>query len=212
MVANHVDHALGRVTALSDGIFAVAITLLVLSISVPDLGNSQTDANLQAHLREAIPSIFGFVISFAVVGIFWLSHHRLFQVVREYDRPTLYANLLFLMTICFIPFPAGVLARYGELTTAVIFYAASTAFVGFTLALLWWVAIIRSAHRKAQRRMGRYFGLRAAGTSIIFLISIAVALINVDAARFVWLAIPAVLVIVSRIYGSEVRDEIRPSI
>lgn len=92
------EYALERVIALSDGIFAVAITLLVLSISVPDLGNSQTDANLQDHLLGAIPSIIGFVISFAVVGIFWLSHHRLFQVVREYDRPTLYANLLFLMT------------------------------------------------------------------------------------------------------------------
>src|SRR5215831_15450215 len=97
------ESALGRLIAFSDGIFAVAITLLVLSIVIPDLGNAPTDANLQSHLLDAIPSVISFVISFVVVGVFWVSHHRLFQFVRQYDRATLYTNLVFLMTICFVP-------------------------------------------------------------------------------------------------------------
>ncbi len=142
------DSALGRLIAFSDGIFAVAITLLVLAIALPDLGNQQTDPNLQSHLLAAIPSVISFVISFLVVGIFWLSHHRLFQLIEDYGRPTLYANLFFLMTICFIPFPTGIVTHYGQLTTALVFYAASMALAGLSLALLWWVAVIRPAKRQ----------------------------------------------------------------
>src|SRR5438128_8436040 len=180
----HVESTLGRLIAFSDGIFAVAITLLVLSIPVPDLGSNQTDANLQSHLHDAIPSIFSFVISFVVVGIFWLSHHRLFQLIREYDRPTLYTNLFFLMTICFVPFPTAILTRYGQLTTAVIFYAVSMALGGLTLGLLWWLAVIRPANRNPQRRTGIYFALRAVGMALVFLASVPVALVNLDAARY----------------------------
>ncbi len=211
-MGTQMESALGRLIAFSDGIFAVAITLLVLSIAVPDLGGNQTDANLQARLLDAIPSVISFVVSFLVVGIFWLSHHRLFQVVREYDRPTLYANLIFLMTVCFVPFPTGVLTRYGQLPTAVAFYAATMALGGFMLALLWWVAVIRHARRKPQRRIGRYFGLRAAGMSTIFLVSVPVAAKSVDAARYLWFAIPLLFVLLGRIYGGDVSDEARPSI
>lgn len=206
MAAEQVDAGLERITAFSDGIFAVAITLLVLSISVPDLGGAETDANLQARLVDTVPSIIGFVVSFVVVGVFWLSHHRLFQIVHEYDRFTLYANLVFLMTICFVPFPTGVVARYGQLPTAVNFYAASMAFAGLMLALLWWVATIRPAHSAAQRRMGRFFAVRAILTSAIFLISIPIALVNVDVARFFWLMIVPEFVIFGRLYRHEVRE------
>ena len=201
MAVNRLESGIERITAFSDGIFAVAITLLVLSISVPDLGSSPTDANLQARLNDAVPAIVGFVISFAVVGVFWVSHHRLFQIAREIDRPSLYVNLLFLMTICFVPFPTGVLARYGQLATAFIFYAASIAFTGSMLAVLWWVVIVRPAHLKARRRLGRYFALRAAGTSLIFLISIPIALLNVDVARWAWLALPVFFIVFGRIFG-----------
>lgn len=210
-MAGHSDYGLERITGFSDGIFAVAITLLVLSIAVPDLGNAPTDANLRGRLLETIPSIVGFVISFAVVGVFWLSHHRLFQVVREYDRATQYANLLFLLTICFVPFPTAVIAHYGQLATAVNFYAASMAFAGLTLALLWWVAAIRPAHRKAQRRTGDFFAIRAIGTAVIFLISIPIALINVSAARYAWLAIVPLFVIIGRLYRADGSEEARSS-
>jgi len=211
-VSAQAESALGRLIAFSDGIFAVAITLLVLSIAVPDLGNNQTDANLQGRLLDSIPSIFSFVISFVVVGIFWLSHHRLFQLIREYDRPTLYANLFFLMTICFVPFPTAILTRYGQLTTAVVFYAVSMAFGGLTLALLWWLAAIRPAHRKPQRRMGAYFALRAIGMALVFLVSVPVALASVTAARYAWLAIFPVYLVLGRIFARDIRGELRPGI
>lgn len=184
------------------------MTLLVLSIAVPDLGTAQTDANLQARLVETIPSILGFVISFVVVGVYWLSHRRLFQSAHDYDRATLYVNLLFLMTICFVPFPTGVLAHYPELTTAVVFYAASMAFAGVTLALLWWVADVRPAHAIGRRRVGRYYVVRALGTSLVFVISIPVALVSVSAARYAWLAIPVFFVIISRLFGRDVLREV----
>jgi uncharacterized membrane protein len=208
-VANQPGSALGRLIGFSDGIFAVAITLLVLSIPVPDLGQHPTDANLQTDLINSVPNLFGFVLSFLVVGVFWLSHHRLFQIVHGSDRLTQWVNLLFLMTICFVPFPTGVLAHYAQLATAVIFYAASMAFAGFMLALLWWVAMIRLAPSRATRRTGRLFSLRAAGMSGAFLVSIPVALSRPDIAPYIWLAIPVMFEIIGRIYRADVGDELR---
>ncbi len=206
------DAALAPLVAFSDGIFAVAITLLVLAIAVPDLGSQQTDANLQSHLADAIPSVISFVISFVVVGIFWLSHHRMFQLVESYDRPTLWANLFFLMTICFVPFPTAILTRYGQLSTAVVFYAASMAVGGLTLALLWWLAVIRRAHDRSHRRMALYFESRALGMSAVFLLSIPLALINVGYARYAWLAIVPLYALLGRFFGREVAADLRPSI
>jgi uncharacterized membrane protein len=206
------DSALGRLIAFSDGIFAVAITLLVLAIAVPDLGNDQTDANLQNHLLDAIPSVISFVISFLVVGIFWLSHHRMFQIIEDYGRPTLYANLFFLMTICFVPFPTGIVTHYGQLASAVVFYASSMALGGLSLALLWWVAVIRPATDRPHRRMGIYFGLRAVGMSTVFLASIPLAVVNVGYARFAWFAIVPLYVVLGRLFGREVLADLRPSI
>jgi uncharacterized membrane protein len=211
-MAAPVESALNRLIAFSDGIFAVAITLLVLDLAVPDLGSQQTDAALQSRLVAEIPSVFSFLLSFVVVGIYWLSHHRLFQIAHEYGRGTLYANLLFLMTICFVPFPTGVLARYGQLRTAVIFYAASMAVTGFTLALLWWLTAVRPARRKPQRRVATYFTLRATGMSLVFLASIPLAFVSADYGRLTWIAIFPLYVVLGRMFGSEVRGDLRPGI
>ncbi len=206
------DSALGGLIAFSDGIFAVAITLLVLAIAVPVLGNPPTDADLQSHLADAIPSIISFVVSFLVVGIFWLSHHRMFQIIEDYSRPTLYANLFLLMTICFIPFPTGIVTHYGQLATAVVFYAASMAVSGLSLALLWWVAVIRPAKAKSHRAMGQYFALRALGMSAVFLLSIPLALVNGGYARAAWFAIAPLYVVLGRLFGREVLTDLRPGI
>jgi uncharacterized membrane protein len=206
------DSALGRLIAFSDGIFAVAITILVLAIAVPDLGSHQTDANLQSHLAAAIPSVISFVVSFLVVGIFWLSHHRMFQLIEGHGRPTLYVNLFFLMTICFIPFPTGIVTHYGQLATAVVVYAASMALSGLTLALLWWVSVIRPAKEKSHRTTGIYFALRAAGMSAVFLLSIPIAIGNVGYARIAWFAIAPLYVVLGRLFGREVLSDLRPGI
>jgi len=207
-----VDLALARVVAFSDGIFAVAITILVLALAVPDLGSRPTEAALQARLASLLPSILSFVLSFTVVGLYWLSHHRLFQVVHHLDRKALYANLFFLLTICFIPFPTGVIGQYGQLPTAAILYAGSMAVSGLALAALWWLAAMRSARQKSEKAVAKYFALRALATSAVFVASTPLILLSPTWGELFWIAVIPAYLVLGRIYRRSLTAELRPGI
>ena len=97
-----------RIEAFSDGVFAIAITLLVLEIQVPDVhGGGLLDA-----LGDLWPSYAAYAVSFLTIGIIWVNHHTAFGLLARADRKLLFLNLALLMTVSFIPFPTSVLARY----------------------------------------------------------------------------------------------------
>src|SRR3989442_12748190 len=96
-----------RVEAFSDGVFAIAITLLILEIRVP-----HGDHDLWAGLRALWPSYIAFVMSFVVILIMWLNHHELLRMVRAVNYPFLFANGFLLLTVTFVPFPTAVVAAY----------------------------------------------------------------------------------------------------
>jgi uncharacterized membrane protein len=111
-----------RVEAFSDGVFAIAITLLILEIHAPDAGAA---AGLWAGLMALWPSYVAFLLSFFVVLIMWVNHHELMRLVRVVTYPLLFANGVLLLTVTFVPFPTAVLARYlatAEAKVAVAFY------------------------------------------------------------------------------------------
>ena len=121
----------GRVEAFSDGVFAIAITLLILEIRVPHV-----EHGLWAGLVALWPSYVAFLMSFAVILIEWVNHHELLRMVRRVNYPFLFANGLLLLTITFLPFPTAVLAAYlgtAEAQTAAAFYCATFVFN----ALVW---------------------------------------------------------------------------
>ena len=208
----HVDSALARVVGFSDGIFAVAITILVLAVAVPDLGSRPTDSALQQRLVALLPSILSFIISFTIVGLYWLSHHRLFQVVDHLDRKALYANLFFLLTICFIPFPAGVIGHYGQLRTAAIFYAGSMVISGLALAVLWWLAAMRPARHRSEKAVAKYFVLRALATSAVFVASTPVILLSPYWGEGFWIVVVPAYLVLGRIYRGSLTADLRPGI
>jgi uncharacterized membrane protein len=129
-----------RVETLSDGIFAIAITLLVLTIPQPE-----NYRDLGHELARRWPSMAAYVVSFAVIGIMWLNHHSIFQRFERVDRPLFYINLLLLATIVFIPYPTGVLGealRLGEgARVAAVAYSITMTINAYTWALLWLYAI-----------------------------------------------------------------------
>jgi len=125
-----------RVETFSDGVFAIAITLLVLTIAQP------IDYRDLAHqLVESWPSLAAYVVSFLVIGIMWVNHHAIFSHLREIDRGFFYWNLLLLMTIVFIPYPTEVFGealRRGEgAETAAIFYSVTMTVNALTWSGLW---------------------------------------------------------------------------
>src|SRR5665811_1327893 len=122
-----------RLVQFSDGVFTVALTLLVINIAVPTLPNGSTETALVAQLSSQVPNILAFVLTFWVVGAYWLTHHRHFLLIHRYDGPILLLNLLFLMTVCFIPWPSAVLGRYGNSFAVWALYALSMAAMGICL-------------------------------------------------------------------------------
>jgi uncharacterized membrane protein len=95
-----------RVLALSDGVFSIIITLLVLDVRVPELTQGQS---LNEALREVRPSFTAFVVSFIIAGMYWVGHRDLFAVIRRTDRGLVWLNILFLLPLCLLPFGAQLL-------------------------------------------------------------------------------------------------------
>lgn len=129
-----------RLEAFSDGVFAIAITLLVIAIEVPAGGD------LARELVRLWPSYLAYAISFLVIGAIWINHHGMFQHVVRTDNSFLVLNLLQLMAIAFIPFPTAVLARAlssgADERTAIAFYGATLFAVGIFVNLMWWYAAL----------------------------------------------------------------------
>ena len=111
---------LERMTFFSDAVFAIAITLLVIEIRLPH--HITSDAQLAQALLELTPSYIGFIISFFVIGRFWIGHHRAMGQLSSVDAGLIWRNLILLLTIAFMPFPTAVISEYTITRSAVGFY------------------------------------------------------------------------------------------
>lgn len=120
---------LERLTFFSDAVFAIAITLLVIEVRLPEL-HRVSEAGLQQALLDLIPKYIGFIVSFFVIGRFWLGHHRTFGMLRKADNRLIFANLLLLLGIAFMPFPTAVFSEYVGLTTSTALYTGWLIVVG----------------------------------------------------------------------------------
>lgn len=126
-----------RLEAFSDAVFAIAITLLILEIHVPEFEDGQS---LWHSLADLWPSYFGYAVSFLVIGIMWVNHHDVFHIVRRVDHWVLVSNLLLLCCVAFLPFPTAVLAAHigkPDESTAIVFYAATFVVTSIVFNLLW---------------------------------------------------------------------------
>jgi uncharacterized membrane protein len=131
---------LERLTFFSDAVFAIAITLLVIEVHVPEV-HPVSEAGLQHALLELIPKYIGFLVSFFVIGRFWLGHHRMFGMLRRTSNKLVFANLLLLLGIAFMPFPTAVFSEYAGLTTSTALYTGWLIVVGMFHARLVGIAV-----------------------------------------------------------------------
>ena len=189
-----------RVEAFSDGVFAVAITLLVLDLRVAGPGHGP----LTTQLANEWPSYSAYIVSFMVIGIIWVNHHTLLGRFATVDRTLLFLNLLLLMFVTFIPFPTALLAQYlraggRDSHVAAALYSVVVEGMGlsFTLMFAWGgrhPELLRERIDRAQYRASmRQFGLGA----IVYLFTIALSFVSAQAALATHFAI-AVFYIVDR--------------
>ena len=176
---------LGRLFAFTDGVFAIAITLLVLGLELP---RGLQPAQLGGALRDELPQLFAAALSFVLIGVFWIAHHRLFDYVERADVTTLRLNLALLAPVVLLPFATDVLAEYGDLGLATIGYALVVAAIALLQAVIWRHVVrrglVRSGLSPAFSRSVQVGQLQVAG---VFLGSAAVALLSPAAAKYCWL-------------------------
>ena len=192
---------LERILFFSDAVFAIAITLLVLTIEVPDIPPDLVSEELPGRLLDLWPKLFSYVISFLVILMFWTAHHSIFRPIKSYDRGLIWLNSLFLMFVAFLPFPTALLGAYGDQQLVVAIYAGSFAITRLLLTAVWWYAT--SGHRLVDDGLDldtiRAFRVRGLAIPLVLLISIVVSFFSVKAAVYSWLLLFGVDIVVLRI-------------
>jgi uncharacterized membrane protein len=186
-----------RVLAFSDGLFAIAMTLLVVGIGTPMLEDGDDAGELLSAYGDLHSEVISFFISFAVIGRYWVAHHQFFGLLRAMDYPLVWLNLLYLAFIAFLPFPTGVLGSYIENPISVATYGAAVAVVsGLEVVLFRHAYRAGLLAREMPAAVYRY-GVRASTLPVGFmLLSVPVAFLNTVAAIACWfLAVPVQVVL-----------------
>ena len=189
-----------RIVNLSDGVFAIAITLLVLDIRVPDIPDHMVASRLPGALLSLWPNYLGYFLSFVGISAFWLIHHSIFRSIRGYDRILLYLNFLFLMVVAFMPFPTSLLGEYGNHQLPVAIYAATLAVGRLLLTTIHWYSARndRLLDEPQDSATVRYFLIRGLTIPAIFLLSIVISFFSVSVAIWMWFVMLVVDALVTR--------------
>jgi uncharacterized membrane protein len=177
-----------RAEAFSDGVFAIAATLLVLELKIPHV----EPGGLSEALLERWPSYATYVVSFLTIGIIWVNHHAVMDRIKSVNRPLLFLNLVLLMAVAVIPFPTALLADYlragHDERLAAAVYGATMAVMGITFGLIWAYAVLSDdlLHQGIDRDRARRSLLIFAAGSPLYLLAIGVSLLSAEAALAIY--------------------------
>ena len=175
-----------RLMALTDGVFAIAITILVLDLRVPaDIAPRE----LSAHITDLVPEFISYAISFAVIAIYWQAQREVFDDIERNDAVLTWLTLVFLMAIAFLPFPTLLIGEFFTKQISVVFYAADAAVASLLLVGISWYA--RHGHRLVPEDVdderGRLRTAQGLAVPVVFLASIAVSFWSPRVALYSWL-------------------------
>jgi uncharacterized membrane protein len=179
-----------RFEAFSDGVFAIAITLLVLEIHLPD-ADALNDGQMRHYLIHLWPQLLTYVTSFATIGIIWLNHHSTFVHVQTLDRVTLALNLVLLLTVCFVPFPTALVAKYGPLPSSTALYGATLTAMGLSYGALWYYAIRQEYRRNPSTapRLNRITVLKGMAGTAAYFVGTLIAFVAPRVSAFLFVAV-----------------------
>jgi uncharacterized membrane protein len=181
-----------RIEAFSDGVFAIVITLLIFNVQVPQHVPSDQLINALAALW---PNLLGWLISFVVVGVYWVGHHNAFHHIVHSDRTLLWLNNLFLLCVAFIPFSTGLLGEYITERIALIVYGAALICTGFSLGLVWRYASRHLLAPDTPPGVVHYAHRLILTPPILYAIGIALSFVSEVATLIVYAIIPLLYVL-----------------
>jgi len=176
-----------RVAFFSDAVFAIAMTLLVVGIGIPEVAESGLDEALESKR----PEIVSFFLSFVVIGNYWLAHHRFFANLARVSHPLMLVNLVYLAAIAFTPFPTALAGRYTDRPVSIVMYAITLGVASGLEAVMFVIADRDDLLvRRPSRALMRYSVLAAVVPVVVFVGSIPLALlISTEVALWSWVLI-----------------------
>jgi uncharacterized membrane protein len=196
------DIKIEHVISFSDAVIAFAITLMAISIDIPDLPLDLNQSQLLGRLNDMYPQFEDYVISFAVIAIFWISYHQIFNHIKGSHISIVYLNLLFLLLIILLSLTTSLIINYSSYQIPYIIYWIVVIMTSSLLVAIWWYAT--KGHRLVDKDMhplfikGTFFGL--VSVPIIFSVSIIISFVNLDIAQYSWLSIIPVNIWIRRKY------------
>jgi uncharacterized membrane protein len=195
------EFQLERLILFSDAVFAIAITLLVIEIKVPEIhGEELSEIALGRELLHLIPKLVGFIISFLIIGQYWTVHHRLFGYVINYNSKLIWLNIFFLMAIVIMPFTTALYSDYAlkKVVSPVFIYTFNLLFLGLMNILLWRYVSnpVHQLTENLSKQVAKNFITRTTVVMVMFILFALVYLISPFIAFWIPILIPLVLKIV----------------
>jgi uncharacterized membrane protein len=168
----------GRLEALSDGIFATVMTVLVLSLSIPTLV-AETNAALTSYIVNLGPIVLSYMMSFLILGVFWVRHHNIFHFVARVDNTLIWLNMLFLLTVGFVPFSTELIGRFWNTEISTVVYGSNLIASGLCLEAIWLYIVrnrmltVESVDEKVMAAVNR----RLLGGPVLYFAAILISLL-----------------------------------
>jgi len=191
-----------HVISFSDAVFAFAITLMALSIDIPDLPSNLTQAELLDKLYDLFPQFESYIISFAVISIFWVSYHQVFNHIKGSHIVMVYLNLLFLLLITLLSLSTSLVINYGDYHIPYVIYSFIVILTSSLLTLIWWHAtkdkllIDKNLHPLYIKGVM----LTLVSIPLVFTVSIFISFINLDIAEIFWLVMVPINITIKQKY------------
>jgi uncharacterized membrane protein len=200
------EESMGRILALSDGVFAIALTLLILEIALPA---ATTDLGLPKALLGLWPRYLAYLVSFVVIARFWAIHRLAFRLIAREDATLVWLNLVLLMFVAFLPFPTAVIGEHSGSPAAAILYAISVILTSIASAAYWWYASGRGGLLRPDVGRAQVRALRARGLSgpALFTLTLPIAAFVPYIAEIVWILVFPLTRLVFIWFSAEEREQ-----
>jgi uncharacterized membrane protein len=183
-----------RIEALTDGIFAVVMTILILDISIPQISSNSAIGGIAAGtellkgLFDLWPKILSFGISFVILAIYWMAHHRQFNYVKHLNRTLIWINIMFLMATCILPFSTSLLAQYREQEISILVYGGNSIIIASLLYIQWWYATTSHHSKLVDENLDHIIkttlSRRLLFGIIVYLIAIGISFVYIQLSLF----------------------------
>lgn len=189
----------GRAAYFSDAVFAIALTLLIVTVAIPAINNTSSASDLLVALKALIPRFFGFFLGFTLMANYWAAHHRFWSRLERVDARLITINLAYLSFIAFLPFATGLYGTYTRNPVAASFFAVNLAAVsGIEVVQIWYARHAGLPSKATSAAVFRYDLVTASVPVVMLLLSIPVAFVSTWLAPVAWLVIYPVEAVLSR--------------